>query len=120
MAYTPINWDENTLVDATKLDNMENGIQQNESDISDIKNGNNIIQGSQQTITLTSSTSITFSETGFYLIYADSNVEVKTGNELLISSDGKESAFVLSTGSNITIKNDTVVDRNFYYAKITI
>lgn len=33
MAYTPINWDEATDVDATKLDNMEKGIQQNESNI---------------------------------------------------------------------------------------
>ena len=34
MAYTPINWAENLEVDATKLDKMDRGIQQNENNIS--------------------------------------------------------------------------------------
>lgn len=34
MAYTPIGWDENTDVDATKLAQMDNQIDGNESDIS--------------------------------------------------------------------------------------
>ena len=33
MAYTPIEWDENTPITPANLDNMESGIKQNESDI---------------------------------------------------------------------------------------
>jgi len=38
MAYTPIGWDENTDVDATKLAQMDNQIDANEQDLRNIEN----------------------------------------------------------------------------------
>jgi len=39
MAYTPINWDENTPVDATKLGKMDSEIDSNEQRLTDVENG---------------------------------------------------------------------------------
>jgi len=41
MAYTPINWDENAPVDATKLGKMDSEIDSNEQRITDVEDGTN-------------------------------------------------------------------------------
>jgi hypothetical protein len=121
MAYTPINWAENSGVTAVKLDQMDGQIDTNESDITNIINGStintlleNAVYGSKQTYSVPGESTINFPG-GPGLYYIDSNTYLQIDGNTFNSSGLK----IVDKNNRFTIRNDTVDTKGLVYWKIT-
>ena len=137
MAYTPINWDEDTPITPDNLNKMDNQIDDNdgrittndgrvttnEGDISSIKKLDEYSIGSRQYIEAIEGENTDFNPVGLYFIEIDRSTLLRVWGETVANTDDDSisGAFVFSTGNNVIIRNNGGnATRDNYYRKIEL